>query len=45
MRSQAKTEDMPGTGGLQLVVPVLLLATALILASGVVTFAVLRPRR
>jgi hypothetical protein len=34
---------MPGTGGLPLVAPVL--ATALLLASGVATFAVLRPYR
>ncbi len=45
MRSQAKIEDMLGTGGLPLVAPVLVLATALLLASGVAMFAVLRPRR
>jgi hypothetical protein len=41
MRSQAKIEDMPGTGGLQLAAPVLVLITALLLASGVAMFAVL----
>jgi hypothetical protein len=41
---QAELEDMPGTGGPSLVASVLLPAAALLLASGLVMFSVLRPR-
>ncbi len=42
---QAGVGNMPGTGGLPFVEPMLLLATALLLGSGIVMLTVLRPRR